>query len=466
MRGAARLALLPVLAFAALGCGLGGGAAPPAQPSFVLLSIDTLRRDHLRPFDSQAPELPVLEHLASRGARFQDAISTASWTLPAHASLLTGLLPSRHGATRPDRALARGVFHLAHALDDAGYRTVALVGSGYLAPTYGLGRGFHLYSAGPERRGPASRNVAGDPWEEVFVRAEAFLKSRRPGGQPFLLLAQTYRLHDYFHVKDETVAALDLEPPELEREEALACMVGERDCTPESSALLETLYAQELRFVDRAVGELLGVLEATGLADSTYVFLLSDHGEGFDPARRRLSHGGRLHEDVIRIPFVVAGPGVAPGDRHVPASLVDVAPTVLELAGIEVPPGLDGVSLAPVLRDPEAGLGPGRTRVAQQHGFVFEEDGRRRAEVGDESALGVAVLRDDLWYIAGPDGEALYDMARDPEQRRDRSDAAPPALAGLRRDAEAHRALDTRPRVVRPAGPALRRQLEALGYVR
>jgi len=456
------IALLSALAVAA--------CAPvptePETPNFLILSIDTMRRDSLRAFDPSAPELPALDALARRSARFQDAVSTASWTLPAHASLLTGLLPGRHGATRPDRGLSKGAFSVAGALGEAGYRTVALVGSGYLAPKYGLGRGFDQYFAGPERAGAAAGPTGPEaPWRDVFVRAGAFLRSRTPSSGPFFLLAHTYGLHDYFQVKPATVAALGIEPPALDRARALDCMVAKQACSPAEWALLEALYDQELRFMDRAVGELLDVLEATGLADSTWVFVLSDHGEGFDSPRLRLAHGGRLHEDVIRIPVVVAGPGVEPGDRATPFSLVDVAPTLLELAGAPVPAGLDGVSMAAVLRG-EAEAPLARTRVAQEHAYVFDAQGRREEGAADDSALGVAVLRDGRWYITAPDGESLYDMGNDESQSLDLAPTAPADLQALRETARRHRAVRRGARAVAPPDAALRRQLESLGYAR
>jgi arylsulfatase A-like enzyme len=143
--------------------------------------------------------------------------------------------------------------------------------------------------------------------------------------------------------------------------------------------------------------------------------------------------------------------------------LVDVTPTILELAGLEPPGGLDGVSMAGVL------LGRGdtpveRTRVAQEHAFSWGDRGRREEGPSDDTALGVAVLRGGQWYIGERGGEWLYDMRSDAEQRHDRSAGAPETLEALRAEAERHRGPAVgRPLLALPA-PHRQRQLEALGY--
>jgi arylsulfatase A-like enzyme len=112
------------------------------RPDILLVSIDTLRRDALRAFSPQAPPRPHLDALADRSVRMTSAVSTASWTLPAHASMLTGLLPHRHGAISPRHRLAAGAITLAELLGRAGYETVAFTDAGYVSAQFGLARGF------------------------------------------------------------------------------------------------------------------------------------------------------------------------------------------------------------------------------------------------------------------------------------------------------------------------------------
>ena len=161
----------------------------------------------------------------------------------------------------------------------------------------------------------------------------------------------------------------------------------------------------------------------------------------------------------------VSGPGIVPGERTSPFSLVDVTPTVLELAGLAAPQGLDGVSMAGVLLgggEPPAG----RTRVAQEHAFYWDEQGRHETSHSDDSALGVAVLRDGHWYIADSAGESLYDMRNDAPQSHDLSANAPETLEALRAEAAGHRVPGVGRRQPAPPDAALQRQLEALGYGR
>src|SRR5574341_2544240 len=123
-----------------------GGSARP--PDVVVISVDALRRDALAAFDPAAGPLPELDALAAQSVRYENALSTASWTLPAHASLFTGLYPDRHGATDQRVTLAAEVETLAGALARRGYHTVGLTGGGFLDASYGLGRGFERYAAG------------------------------------------------------------------------------------------------------------------------------------------------------------------------------------------------------------------------------------------------------------------------------------------------------------------------------
>ena len=134
--GATALALSTM----ALGC---GRQAPP--PNFVVISVNTLRRDARRAYDAGAPALPHLDALAARSARFTHALAAAAWTLPSHASLFTGVYPNRHGAVHRDATISRAVPTLASMLSRRGYETVAFTDGGFLDTSYGFGRGFQRF---------------------------------------------------------------------------------------------------------------------------------------------------------------------------------------------------------------------------------------------------------------------------------------------------------------------------------
>jgi arylsulfatase A-like enzyme len=445
------VALLFVSLTSLLGC---ERAAAPRPPLVLLISVDTLRRDALRAFDPAAPPLPHLDAFAAESARFERTASVASWTLPAHASMLTGLYPDRHGATAPSVGLASEVATLAERFEAGGYETIALTHGGYLDRKYGMDRGFARYSTTPPKTESADDALRG-----IFDEAAALLAARSDE-RPLFLFLQTYAVHDYFRLQPWAVESLKAKPQRPAPEYA-ECLQGMRRCDAEEWQLLRDLYAAELRTLDASFGRMRSALEAAGLWSTAVLLLTSDHGEGFEPERHRIHHGGRLHEDQIRIPMLVHGPGIAARSLAAPVSLIDVAPTLLELAGQGAPPGLDGRSLAPLLRGaPEPDPGP--ALFAVEHHSSWWGDTRTKAASLRSRPLAVAVIEGDRWYLRSPRGEEVYDLESDPRQERDQS--------AERSDLDALRALAARRDVDRAESPRVEtsaelvERLRALGY--
>src|SRR5262249_31037271 len=224
-------------------------------------------------------------------------------------------------------------------------------------------------------------------------RGIGFLVRRRPDDRPFFLFLHSMLVHDYF------VSG----PPNGDAAggEFVACLTGERLCPAETWSELRRRYATRVARFDTALARLLGVLHARGLWDSTIAILLADHGEGLDVEHGRFHHGGRLHEDVIRVPLLVRAPGILPRTVATPVSLVDVMPTVRELVGLRRRPGLDGISLAPLVRGgPEP---PERALFAMEHAFFWTAEGRRESDAVQARTLLLAVIRGNDWYIRGRD---------------------------------------------------------------
>src|SRR4029079_1538855 len=167
---------LALSAFVALACG-----KPSPQPNFVVISVDTLRRDALRAFHASAPALATRDALSARSSRFTHALAAAAWTLPSHASLLTGVYPNRHGAVHRDATISRAAPMLPGELARRGYETVAFTDGGFLDTSYGFGRGFQRFDAARSRGVPAlpwlprggSPGAPGD--SDLFARAAAYL---------------------------------------------------------------------------------------------------------------------------------------------------------------------------------------------------------------------------------------------------------------------------------------------------
>jgi arylsulfatase len=454
---------------------LASGCARPAQdgapaaegrPSIILISIDTLNPQALAAFDPDADPLPRLDAFAAASARFHRAVSPSSWTLPAHASLLTGLYPDRHGATDPRRRIAEDATMLAETLRAAGFETVAFTDAGYIDAEFGFARGFSIYNELTDGAKSTVRKLprGGKPERErgasLFDRAIAYLEARDERAGPLFLFVHTYAVHDYFRVHPWAVQGLPPSPGESANGYR-QCLQGEAICPPQSWERLAALYRAEVRHLDGGFGRLMDALQAKGLLDGAYVAVVSDHGEGFEPERGRIHHGGRLHSDVLRVPFLLSGPGALARDLDDVVSLVDVMPTLLELAGGTVPPGLDGRSLAPLLRG--EGTLPAAPAFAMEHYYTWS--GGRRVASREHRADPVlsAVVSGNDWLVRGDGASELYDTAADPAQERNLAAEAPraadlAALVGQRLRAlpEAQgAAIDS----------ALQDQLRSLGYV-
>jgi arylsulfatase A-like enzyme len=425
----------------------------PRPPDLVLISIDTLRQTALRAYDGDAPALPNLDAFAAQSVRFARAVSTASWTLPAHASLVTGLYPDRHGATDPRVTLAQDASTLAQALAARGYQTAGFVDGGFLRREYGFARGFESYD---DERAPDAATPA-DATRSVLDRAAAML-ARRRDPRPLFLFVHTYSLHDYFLLRPWAVEAVH---PARGRGEYMACLTGAAICEEDDWRTLRLLYAAELRQVDASFGRLRDALVAAGSWDAGVVVLTSDHGEGFDPARGRTHHGGRLHEDVLRVPLLVRGAGFEPRVVADPVSLVDVMPTLLELAGARPPASLDGRSFAGALRGRSPDADP-RPLYAEESYYSWWSGTRMQSSEVRARPHAIAVIEGDRWYLRSAAGEELYDLASDPRQAHDLVAQAAdlPALRAL----AAARERDRPDTPTRRGDEELEQQLEALGY--
>jgi len=387
------------LAFLALALLLAAcGRASPA-PHVIVISIDTLRRDALQAFDPGAGPLLALDRLANDSVRFEHALSSASWTLPAHASLFTGLYPDRHGATDRRVTLASQVPTLAERLAARGYETAAFTGGGFLDPGYGLGRGFERYAAKTHGKQERAEDAEG-----LLARVTQYLDARRDE-RPLFLFLHTYAVHNYYDARDEA-AARARETHLASRKAYVDCVLGRTSCPEETWQTLQALYRAELELMDDAFARLVAALERADLWQDAIVVLLSDHGEGFEPERGRIHHGGRLHADQLAIPLLVRVPGVAPRAEATPVSLVDLMPTLLELVGEPVPLGLDGRSFAGTLRG-GAPLAP-RPLFAMEHYFGWDAGKRVTSEQVLALPRELAVIDAQGWYITGERADELY----------------------------------------------------------
>lgn len=445
LAGRCRLCVLALLA-AAAGC---GGAETAAQPAPVLLvTLDTTRPDHLSCYGYARATSPNLDRLCADAVVHTRAYSTSSWTLPAHASLFTGEFPSAHGARYdPEGALIlgkalrgrwagqfrasglrEGAPTLAEAFAAAGFATGAVVAGPWLKRTFGLSRGFdHYDDDGIER-------YRGRPARDVTDAALAWLE--RHAGAPFFLFLNYYDPHAPYQP-----------PPEfLSRFYALDALARQGTPSPEE---VDARYDAEILYMDAHLGRLLDWLRERDLYTHMWIVVTADHGEmlGEHGLHR---HGSSLYEPEIRIPLLVKPPGPAGRGRRsgAPIQLTDVAPLLLEGAG-----------LSPPAATPAPDAAGGRAVFAEVHPLPASP------RAGDW----YTILAEGYKLVRG-DGRAveLFHLDRDPDEAQNLIDVegARAERLGARLDGW----LDAQPRPPRGAQPRVvdeetRRALESLGYL-
>lgn len=427
-----------------------------ADPNIILISIDTLRADHLGAYGYARPTSPRLDRLAADGVRFAHFIASSSWTMPAHASMLSGLDPAHHGGVVFDyfRPLSPRLEMLAERLWDRGYATAGFTGGGFVCGPLGYDQGYERYRDNPVSKGE------GDTLQWAIDHAKPWIAAR--DGQPFFLFLHTYQVHMPYTPPPpyDTLFDPDYRGPyatRFELAEAQPFVEDVEPLPPRALQHVQALYDGEIRAMDEAFGGFFDWLRAEGLARDTCILLTSDHGEEFGEHGGLLHQQAKLYEELIRIPLIVWCPGRVAGGRVVEdlASHTDLVPTILELAG--APPGddLDGRSLLPLLRG-EA-LPERRPAISEVDGSIVKRPGQVRAVRGPRYKLIESSLDDT---------EAVFDLADDPGERQSLA-ATRPELAGTLRAAAAGAPRTAAPTHAAPAmtpDDALRERLRALGY--
>src|SRR2546430_9813347 len=294
----------------------------PSAPDIYLVTIDTLRADHVHCYGYERVQTPALDALAKDGIRFAQAFTPSPITNTSHTTILTGLLPSSHGVT--DFAVPLAAVHptWAELLKQKGYHTAAFIGavildSKSLAP--GLDRGFDFYDNFPERSPTKSRRDRVERRGMVVVqRAETWLTAH-PNGAHFVW-AHLYDPHDPY------------EPP-----------------APYSQIYKDHLYDGEIAYADSALATFITFLRKHGLYDNAIIIAVGDHGEGLGEHHED-THGIFLYDSTIHVPLTVKLPRQSAAEKIVNAQVrtTDILPTVLDLLGVPPPARLDGESLKPL----------------------------------------------------------------------------------------------------------------------
>jgi arylsulfatase A-like enzyme len=464
--------------------------ADPARRNVLLVSLDTLRADHVGAHGYPGALSPVLDRFARESTAFRQAKSQAAKTLPSHMTIFTSLYPGVHGAIDETDRLADGWPTLAGALGDAGYHTAAFTEDAFVSGVFGFTAGFDRYHDGTYHLLEGSEEARGGDVRTTVARAVRFLE--RSGDRPFFLFVHTYQPHTPY-CPEAPFAEMFREGyegpvPPCAPESFLRNMQATRDrFTDEDVKRVRSLYAGEVRFTDSVLGELLGALDRLGLADRTLVVITSDHGEDFEDHRALGRHGHTLYEELLHVPLLVRAPGLAgPGGIvDEPVGLIDLGPTLLDLLDLDAPETFQGHSFAGRI-DGRATLGmpvTPRPAIAENRSLyrrVSVQDGPwkyiRNVGWNPEKAPSPERLDEASRAVYGSDvAEELYRLDVDPGEKRNRisegGDAAA-AVAGLRSVADRFLRLCEKARSsgpARPSGvsvdPEILDKLRELGYM-
>ena len=465
---------------------LTGGTSGPQPPPIFLVSLDTVRRDRVGEPGAIGSLTPHLDAFAEQAVVFEGATTVAPFTLPSHATVFSGLLPTEHGGETFSSPIARDVPMLAEVMGAAGYATAAFTGGGFLSPDFGFVRGFERYTIHdpmrtleyapprPHAVGDAARDMSLSDWQDTLrlesahdlglAAVEAWLE--RFADMPRFLFLHTYAAHQY-------------QPPRAIYEQELAETKSELTMHPHIGMLsdqrfrenppsdadvehLRKLYDACVRHADEEFGAFLEYLETSGLAEESYVVVFSDHGEQLFE-HEQFGHSNHVWETLLAVPLMVRGPGIEPGTVPEPVSLLDVGPTIASFAGVELNAESMGRSLFLPADD---GWQVAGHPVLSEAG-VFSEVARGEAHF-DALLLGdYKLIRH---YVSeGVVRDQLFDLADDPEERRDLAKAKPEELQRLVERLEGWRALvDSRAPGAESSAEltgATKAQLEDLGYL-
>ena len=330
---------------------LYSGARKPEKPNVLLISIDTLRADHLSCYGYHRRTSPNIDKLAQEGILFKNTFSQCSWTIPSHGSIFTSKLPHRHGGTI-DTAPG-GTWHplpfsnltLAEILRENGYITAAFTSAGYMITRNGLHQGFDLYY-----------NDSGPGWDPALSTERLVEKTsnwlKRNHYTPFFLFFHIFEVHTPYMRQYFTAG--------LERGRLSDTVEHYRDsnylkeATDAEKKYTIALYDGDIYYADRYIGMLLETLSQLGLSDNTIIVLTSDHGEEFweHYPQRAANHGHSGYDELLHVPLIFVFPEMKDKGKIIEnqVRLLDIFPTILSALSIKYDKkGIDGKSLLPMI---------------------------------------------------------------------------------------------------------------------
>lgn len=384
--------------------------APARSPNVLIVVIDTLRADRLGTYGNSRGLTPFLDELAGRGTRFANAYAPSSWTCPSVASLLTSRYPSQHHVTDFEAKLGDAEVTLAETLQQHGYAAGGFSANFRLADTHGYAQGFDHWRSYVNRDVTENKVRGGRLLQDG---GEWIARTRATTQAPLLLYLQYMEPHTPYMPPEPYLSRFVRRPDGADatvaRSKLIASSPGDKGLTAAEVDLLTSLYDGEVAAADAQLRRLFEQLEQSGFLDDAIVVVTADHGEEFGEHNQFL-HGVTLYNTAIHIPLIIVAPGL-PGGRVVNAevSLIDVAPTVLDLIKAPAAPTFEGRSLLPLITGDPAPL---------LHGPVLSELEPMHPQLDWREHSRALMTRQRKLLVKRNGGMIAYALDRDPGENR------------------------------------------------
>ena len=383
------------------------------RPNVLLISIDTLRADHLSCYRYGRQTSPNLDKLAAEGTLFETAISPTSWTVPSHMSLMTGQNPLEHGVRTAMTSLSAETETLAEVLRGNGYRTMAAIAGVTLSAKFGFYQGFDVYDDYSAL--PLAPNAGNEiTSERVISTAMGLLSDWQADyrSQPYFLFVHMWDVHGMYNPPEPYDSLFD---PDYDgsytSEDFWRWSVEGGDIDQSDISHIEALYDGEIRYVDAELGRLFERLNQMGVEDNTLIVVTADHGDEFFE-HGHVRHNRTLYDEVLHVPLIFKMPKKLPQGKRIPGlvRLADVSPTILSLAEIQTSPGefgslvseplLRGTDLSTEMKSDEELTLPARVALGELLGekpmsSIRTESAKLIVELASGKALEMYDLRTD-----------------------------------------------------------------------
>lgn len=436
---------------------------PRGAYNLLVIVLDSLRADHLSPYGAVDIATPHLAELASKGVVFESARTNATWTRPSVVTMFSSQYPWHHGVLELDSIFPETLPYLPELLAEAGYRTKGASANDMVSALFGMARGFEtLYALRKSQVYRASRDPrerARFVWTHLLDPLTA-QDAAREG--PFFAYLHQLDPHSPYNpatrYRRRFTGTFSGEAMDTSVEHVRHLRARARDLGAEQIDYLGRLYKGEVAFMDDYVGEIVHQLEARDLTRNTLIIFTSDHGEEFFD-HQSLGHGHTVYDELLRVPLIMRLDGVLPAGTRVsqPVELIDLAPTVLDLLGLEIPPAMQGQSMLPYIENPSAT----QPRVSlATSGKLWQFS----IGYGDWKLVRHNAIREE-----SKEKVELFDLVRDPKERHDVSSEQPIVTSALRQLLAWHLGQEKLAGKPRPPGakldPETLEALKAMGYL-